>query len=88
MTIVDSAIPSAGPTINAAYFPDAYASFYWSATTTIRNRDNAWAVDFLSGDAVSGGKGSYNGYDGLYVRCVRGSQIHLRAYSDKTAKTK
>lgn len=88
MTIVDHAIPSPGPTINADYFPDAYAFFYWSSTTTARYRDNAWAVDFLAGDAVSGGKGSYNGYDGLNVRCVRGNQIHLRAYSDTKSKTK
>ncbi len=86
LTVLDPAIPSPGPTIDAAYFPGAYASFYWSSTIAARNRDNAWAVDFLDGTAASGDKGSFNGNDGLHVRCVRGSQVHLRAYS--TAKTK
>ncbi len=88
MSIVDSEIPSPGPTINSAYFPGAYASFYWSSTTAARNRDSAWAVDFLDGTAVSGDKGSFNGNDGLHVRCVRSSQVHLRANSDKPSKTK
>ncbi len=86
LSIVDSEIPPSGPTIDAAFFPDTYAAFYWSSTTASRDRNSAWAVDFLDGTAASGDKGSYNGSDGLHVRCVRGSQVHLRAYS--TAKTK
>jgi hypothetical protein len=87
MTIVDHAAAS-GPTINSSYFPNAAASLYWSSTTSARYRDNAWAVDFLAGDAVSGDKGSFNGSDGLHVRCVRGNQVHLRAYADTTPKRK
>jgi hypothetical protein len=88
MTIVDHTVTSPSPTINAAFFPGAYASFYWSSTRTTRYQDYAWAVDFLAGDAISVDKGSSNGYDGLRVRCVRGNQVHLRAHSETTSKKK
>jgi hypothetical protein len=76
MNIMDSAIPLSGRTI------------YWSSTTTASYQDKAWAVDFPAGAAVSNGKGGYNVYDGLHVRCVRGEQTHLRANSSATLKTK
>ena len=32
-TLVESSIPSPGPTINTAYFPTTVSSYYWSSTT-------------------------------------------------------
>lgn len=84
MTIVNDAIPLPGPTINTAYFPNAFASLYWSSTKSISYPDNAWAVDFLVGAAVSGDKD----YEVLYVRCVRGRELPPKARFRKQLNAK
>ena len=64
--LVDSSIPSPGPVINTAYFPDTVASFYWSSTPRAFSR--AWSVDFSTGHVIYDGKWSK-----YHVRAVRGA---------------
>jgi hypothetical protein len=64
------------PAIDTSFFPNAYASGYWSSTTCAYGPYIACVVDFDGGDVSYGYKdlGSY------YVRCVRGgygSLVHL-----------
>jgi hypothetical protein len=68
-TLVDSSIPSPGPTINTTYFPNTYASQYWSSTTYASYPYGAWSVYFYYGNVDS----SYKSYS-YYVRAVRGGQ--------------
>jgi hypothetical protein len=60
--------------IDTSFFPNAYASGYWSSTTYAYNPAfypyGAWDVNFYGGSVVYGSKD----YDSLYVRCVRGGQ--------------
>lgn len=37
------------PTINATYFPNTKASYYWSSTTYANGSSDAWAVGFYGG---------------------------------------
>jgi hypothetical protein len=67
--IVDYSIPSPGPTIVGAYFPNTVSSYYWSSTTNAYDPGYAWVVGFGSGHVVYNLKSLYN-----YVRCVRGGQ--------------
>ena len=57
------------PAIDTAYFPNAYADYYWSSTTSASNTNGAWSVEFGDNYVYYGSK-SY----GSYVRCVRGGQ--------------
>jgi Protein of unknown function (DUF1566) len=58
------------PAIDTDYFPNAYASSYWSSTTCARIPYYAWGVGFFDGSVnTSDGKGGIS-----YVRCVRGGQ--------------
>ncbi len=57
------------PAINTTFFPNAYASYYWSSTTYADGTDDAWHVNFNDG----GGRHDYK-TGGSYVRCVRGGQ--------------
>jgi hypothetical protein len=66
-SIVDDSLYD--PSIDTNYFPNAYASYYWSSTTDVSDTPTAWIVDFNDG-CVS----SYNKSNGYYVRCVRGGQ--------------
>ncbi len=68
-TIVNYDIPSSGPTINAAYFPNTQSSFYWSSTASAGYDYRAWCVGFDDGYAHDYGKYGY-----YYVRAVRGRQ--------------
>jgi hypothetical protein len=70
------------PAIDPAYFPNAYASNYWSSTTSASNPYRAWGVYFDS-DGVGGFDKDYGYY---YVRCARGtfgrpSQLRAKATS-------
>jgi hypothetical protein len=56
-----------GPSINAAAFPGARTSAYWSSTTYLQNATLAWRVSFLDGGVNVDLKTL-----GSYVRCVRG----------------
>jgi len=70
VSIVDYSIPSPGPTINAAYFPNTKSSYYWSSTTYAYYPLYAWRVHFSSGSAIYYAKYGST----FYVRCVRGGQ--------------
>ena len=67
--IVDYSIKYPGPTINASYFPNTAASWYWSSTTYADYTSYAWSVGFDDGDG-----GSSNKHYDYYVRAVRGGQ--------------
>jgi hypothetical protein len=58
-----------GPAINATYFPNAAASWYWSSTTDAGSTSRAWGVYFSNGYARNDSKDANN-----YVRAVRGGQ--------------
>ncbi|MGD9972748.1 MAG: DUF1566 domain-containing protein, partial [Desulfatirhabdiaceae bacterium] len=68
--IVDRSIPSPGPAIHAAYFPNTAASLYWSSTTYTYYKGHAWYVTFSNGHHSTSNKFNY-----LYVRAVRGGQF-------------
>lgn len=56
------------PAIDPVAFPNANSFYYWSSTTYApHNIDNAWFVNFSTGDLYYVDKG--NSY---YARCVRG----------------
>ena len=65
-TLVDPNVPSPGPTLPAGHLFTISPSFYWSATTDVTNKANAWGVGFNVGDVGSGVKSAIN-----YVWCVR-----------------
>ena len=66
--IVDYSVPFPGPTIDAGYFPNTAASWYWSGSTLAGFTDNAWLVHFDHSYVHAFFK-----YSSLYVRAVRGS---------------
>jgi hypothetical protein len=69
-TLVDFGIPSPGPAINTAYFPNTLTYYdYWSSTTYASSPASAWFVDFNSGSLYYFFKENSG-----YVRCVRGGQ--------------
>jgi|GEM_PF-699443 len=70
-TLVDSSIPSPGPTINTSFSPDTVASVYWSSTTHAADTypgGLAWYVDFSNG----GVEANFNKAYSFHVRAVRG----------------
>ena len=67
--LVDLSIPYPGPTIDAAYFPDAESDWHWSGSPFAYYSDYAWFVSFYSGYS----NGNYRYYAGA-VRLVRGGQ--------------
>ena len=69
VSIVKYSIPSPGPTIDAGYFQNTAASWYWSSTTSVSYNDSAWRVNFGDGFGDYGNK-----HDNYYVRAVRGGQ--------------
>lgn len=61
---------SNNPTINSTYFPNTFASSYWSISEyPFAPTTNAWFISFQYGDIDADGKGSAR-----YVRCVSGTQ--------------
>ena len=58
------------PAIDPAYFPNAYASNYWSSTSNASNPYRAWGV-YFSSDGVGVFDKDYGYY---YIRCMRGGQ--------------
>ena len=62
--IDDSLVP--GPTIDPTAFPGTLVGYYWADLPMAGTPDDAWLVDFNSGNAYAAGKA-----DLLYVRCVR-----------------
>jgi hypothetical protein len=68
-SIVDYGVAYPGPTIDAAYFPNAQNGRYWSASPYAGYSGSAWGVGFYDGhDPVN-----YKSYDDA-VRLVRGGQ--------------
>ncbi|MBE0426646.1 MAG: DUF1566 domain-containing protein [Nitrospirae bacterium] len=61
------------PAIDTNFFPNAYASYYWSSTTYASDPGYAWIVVFSYGCVY--GYYKYDSY--YYVRCVRGGQSGL-----------
>ena len=59
------------PAIDTSFFPNVYASNYWSSTTYAYNSSYAWNVFFYYGSVNA--YDHYKSYD-YYVRCVRGGQ--------------
>jgi hypothetical protein len=59
------------PAINTTFFPDAYASYYWSSTTYRNYASQAWNVSFYRTIENSSSKSNVVSN---YVRCVRGGQ--------------
>lgn len=54
------------PTVNRDFFPNTMSSYYFSATTNVSNRADAWAIGFYYGHDHSPAKS-----DRCYVRAVR-----------------
>jgi len=83
-TIVDYSIPNPGPTINAAYFPNTGADYYWSSTALAVQGNGvcapqdgfcgAWPVRFYDGAVLGFWADEYFKSSSYYVRCVRGGQ--------------
>lgn len=59
---------TAGPAIDATYFPNTQSGYYWSSTTYHTDILAAWGVEFNAGRVNGFGKTAY-----YYVRAVRGS---------------
>jgi len=60
------------PAIDTSYFPDTYASSYWSSSTVDSITSSAWVVSFMSGLV-----GYYGKSNSDYVRAVRGGQNQI-----------
>jgi hypothetical protein len=58
------------PTIDATYFPNTFASSYWSASSYVPNPAGAWVVSFYVG-----GSSAYFKSNNFAVRLVRGGQF-------------
>ena len=68
-SLVNSSIPSPGPSIDTARFPHTMLSAYWSSTTYTGYTNSAWLVYFYGGYVNNSNKShSY------YVRAVRAGQ--------------
>ena len=59
--------------IDTDFFPNVYASVYWSSTTYPYYTPAAWGVN-----AYYGFVGNYDKYRNFYVRCVRGGQSVIK----------
>lgn len=68
-SLVNSSIPSPGPTIDTSWFPNAMSSSYWSSTTWAHFTNYAWRVGFNNGSVYIANE-SYS----YYVRAVRAGQ--------------
>ncbi len=76
-TLVDSSIPSPGPTINTAYFPDTRASIYFSSTIYASDSFILWVVYFDRGRVFLSDKSVFH-----YVRAVRGEPFPANNFID------
>lgn len=70
MSIVDYS-KGAGPTLNAAFFPNTHSNYYWTSTTYAPDPTLAWYVDFSAGYVHLDTKTN----NASYVRCVRGGAL-------------
>jgi hypothetical protein len=67
--LADIGIAYPGRTIDATYFPNTPASFFWSGSPGVGYSDYAWNVSFGDGNDGWGARGS-----ALHVRLVRAGQ--------------
>jgi len=67
-SLVDYTRPYPGPTIDANYFPNTVANFYWSATPDASDAGSAWGLGFAHGFDYA-----YPKQNAAHVRLVRGS---------------
>jgi Protein of unknown function (DUF1566) len=67
--LVDYGVAYAGPTIDAAWFPNTQATDFWSSSPYVGNASRAWNVNFVSGSVNDTYR---NGT--FYVRLVRAGQ--------------
>lgn len=61
------------PAVDVAFFPDTQSESYWSSTSYYHINDNAWDINFFSGD-IWGGTANADKSNNHYVRAVRGGQ--------------
>jgi len=66
-SLVDYTRPYPRPTINAAFFPNTVANFYWSATPDASDARNTWGLGFAYGFDYA-----YPKENAAHVRLVRG----------------
>ena len=66
-SIVDYGV-SPGPTINADWFPNTEAQWYWTSSPYVGNSSNGWGVNFNDGNVDS--EDNHRKYEN-YVRLVR-----------------
>ncbi|MCP3953421.1 MAG: DUF1566 domain-containing protein, partial [Desulfobacterales bacterium] len=57
------------PSIDTVYFPNTYASYFWSPSPYANSSSHAWGVDFSYGNAYGSNRGNFK-----YVRLVRSGQ--------------
>ena len=71
-SLVDYSVAPPGPTIDNSWFPNTWASSYWSSDPlSTYDRDYAWGLDFSNG-SVSPVEGGYLTRETLkFVRLVR-----------------
>ena len=60
------------PAIDTSIFPGTQSTEYWSATASVSDADNAWAVDFKNGRVTDYGHDKTEIY---LARCVRGNAL-------------
>lgn len=65
LTIVDLTVAQPNPTIDARFFPNTPAGFFWSSTPYSGTPGSAWSAQFLYGFAYGNMV-----TDTSYVRCV------------------
>ncbi len=69
-SLVDPSVQWPGPTLPSGHpFSNVQSSVYWSASTSANDTNDAWGVDFSTGDVVFVFKPSRD-----FVWCVRGGQ--------------
>ena len=76
-TLMNTGVPSPGPTIDAAYFPQTISSSYWSSTATAGNIYTVLHVDFNYGYVSE-----YSKDGNFYVRAVRGGELYSPSFVD------
>ncbi len=76
-TLVDYA--QNNPIIDATFFPNTRAFYYWSATTRAHDTENAWCVYFNNGFDSSGPKSANSR---AHVRAVRGGAGSAASFID------
>ena len=67
-SLIDYTQPYPGPTIDADFFPNTVANFYWSATPDASDAGSTWGLGFTEGFDYT-----YRNENAAHVRLVRGA---------------